>query len=122
MGVYRAWILCGLGRALRRVRVLDRLSCLDDEPDHRRAVLSGRRRAGWQRAVPTVGYSLERVDPAVETARFAGEDVWIAEGIGEQRASFICGDEAYGEVMGVSPTQCPELLLGPLDGDAHQLR
>jgi hypothetical protein len=47
MGVYRVRTLCGLGRAQRHVRVLDRLGCLDDEPDHRRAVLSGRRRVGW---------------------------------------------------------------------------
>ena len=26
------------------------------------------------------------------------------------------------EVMGVAPAQCPELLLGPLDRDAHQFR
>src|SRR5689334_9810885 len=63
---------------------------------------------------PAVADSSESVDPAVEAARFAGEDVWIAERVGEQRASLIRGDEAYREVMGVAPAQCPELLLGPL--------
>ena len=85
-------------------------------------MLPGRRRAGWPPGAPAGGDSSERVDPAVETTGFAGEDVWIAERVGEQRTSFICGDEAHGEVMGVAPAQCPELLLGPLDGDAHQLR
>jgi hypothetical protein len=62
--------------------------------------------------VPTVGDLSERVDPAVETARLAGEDVWIAEGVGEQRASFIRSHQAYGEVVGVAPTRCLEAQTG----------
>jgi len=44
--------------------------------------------------------------------RFAGEDVRIAERVGEQRASFIRSHQAYGEVMGVAPTQCLEAQTG----------
>src|SRR5262249_10386039 len=73
-------------------------------------------------AAPAASDTSELVDPAVETTRFADEDVWIAERVGQQRASFIGGDEADREVIGVAPAQRPELLLRPLDGDAHQLR
>src|SRR5689334_14595637 len=83
-----------------------------------------RRRADPSAAgcAPAGADPLESVDPAVEAARFAGEDVWIAERVGEQRASLIRGDEAYREVMGVAPAQRPELLLGPRDRDPHQFR
>jgi hypothetical protein len=44
--------------------------------------------------------------------RFAGEDVRIAERVGEQRASFIRSHQAYGEVVGVAPTRCLEAQTG----------
>jgi hypothetical protein len=44
--------------------------------------------------------------------RFAGEDVRIAERVGEQRASFIRSHQAYGEVMGVAAAQCLEAQTG----------
>jgi hypothetical protein len=44
--------------------------------------------------------------------RFAGEDVRIAERVGEQRASSIGSHQAYGEVMGVAPTQCLDAQTG----------
>jgi hypothetical protein len=63
--------------------------------------------------------SLERVDPPVEPASLAGEDGWIAEGVGEQCTALIGSEKAHGEVVRVASAQCPELLLCPLDRNAH---
>jgi hypothetical protein len=63
--------------------------------------------------------SSERVDPLVEPASLAGEDGWIAEGVGEQCTALIGSEKAHGEVARVASAQCPELLLCPLDRNAH---
>ena len=63
--------------------------------------------------------SSERVDPPGETASLAGEDARVAEGVGEQRAALVGGEKAHGEIARVTAAECPELLLSPLDRNAH---
>jgi hypothetical protein len=76
-------------------------------------------RVGLRIAIAQIDRSSERVDPPVETASLAGEDARIAEGVGEQRAALIGSEKTHGEVVRVAAAQCPELLLSPLDRNAH---
>jgi hypothetical protein len=76
-------------------------------------------RVGLRMAIAQIDRSSEGVDPPVETASLAGEDARIAEGVGEQRAALIGSEKAHGEVVRVAAAQCPELLLSPLDRNAH---
>jgi hypothetical protein len=60
------------------------------------------------------------VDPAVDHAGFAGEDVGVAEALREQRGALDAGEQAEGEVVRVAASELPELLFRPVDHEAKQ--
>jgi len=37
-----------------------------------------------------------RVDPAFYAAGRLGKNLWVAQGVGEQRTSLLCGEQVYG--------------------------
>lgn len=68
---------------------------------------------------PSTG-SVDRVDPALESAGFSGQLFWIAEGIGQEGRSLVVCDEVERELVGVCSTHQTELALGPLDRNPHE--
>ena len=63
----------------------------------------------------------QRVDPALESTRFAGDQRWIAECVRDQRDALIGREQTYRQVAGVGSPGLTELSLGPVDWN-HQRR
>ena len=61
------------------------------------------------------------VDPFVQAACLAGHQLWVAEGVGEQRDPLVGGHELFCQFGGVATAQEPELILCPLDWEREQL-
>src|SRR5919197_719625 len=63
----------------------------------------------------------ERVDPALQIAGLAGEDLGFAEGVREECGSLDAGEERVCEVARVAPAELAELVFRPID-DAGEHR
>src|SRR4051794_4554663 len=57
---------------------------------------------------------VDRVDPALQAARLANQDLRIAQRVREQRAALDAGHHRFGEVPAVPAAQFTELAGGPL--------
>src|SRR5215472_7212522 len=70
---------------------------------------------------PAVTRGSQGVDPAVEAASRPGQDAGITQGVGEQCAAFVGGEQIEGKIVCVAAAQRLELLLRPFDREAHQV-